>query len=129
MTSDRWLRVVDFLLWVGAASTAVVFVCGVPALALGGPPAVKQVLFVVGFLLFGLASLGIQPSRPHRDEQLVTAETDSEADLEARLQDLAPVEERLPYDDRVGRDTKLFVTSLVVLAVSLVMEVGFGVAG
>lgn len=129
MASDRWLRAVDFVVWVGAVSAAVVVVAGVPTFLLGGLPLVKQALFVVGVLLFGLGSFAIQPPRPHRDEQLVTTETDGEAEFEARLQEFAPVEERLPYEERVSRDTKLFVSSIVVLLVSLLLEVGLGVSG
>ncbi|WP_276260032.1 DUF7555 family protein [Haloglomus litoreum] len=129
MTSDRVLRVVDFVAWVAALSGAVVVVAGTPALLIGGLPAVKQFLFVVGILMFGYASFAIQPERPHRDGQMVTASRDTESEFEARLQDTLPVEERLPYDKRVSRDTKLFVSSIVVLVVSLLLELGLGVPG
>lgn len=73
MRTDRYLRLVDFGLWVLAASTAIV----VGSLALGlviGRDVVtgKYVMFVVGFLLFGVGSLMMQPSRP---KEQVDAET------------------------------------------------------
>ena len=43
---------------------------------------------------------------------------------EARLQEVGPLADReLPFDQRIGRGPKIFVTSLVVLAVSFLLEV------
>ncbi len=79
MTAERYLRVVEFCLWVLAASAVIV----VGSLALGlllGRNFVtgKYVMFVVGFLLFGAGSLMIQPSRP-------TDELDAETTVEHRM--------------------------------------------
>ncbi|MHB9288087.1 hypothetical protein ACKVMT_13730 [Halobacteriales archaeon Cl-PHB] len=178
MNTDRYLRSVEFVLWVGAASGAVVL----GSLALGlliGRDLVtgKFVMFVAGFLLFGVGSLLIQPSRPTDD---LDAETTVEHRMgidrsnedfgtgggtgsasqstsggggsgddssgltklrkrfrsqrthqhryEARLQEVGPLaDHELPFERRIGRGWKLFVTGLVVLAVSFVLETGLGV--
>jgi hypothetical protein len=58
----------------------------------------------------------------------VTLESDRQTSLEARLQRVPPLRgERVPFDQRIGRDAKVFAASLVVLGVSLVMEFGLGV--
>jgi hypothetical protein len=128
-TTRRWLRLVDFILWVGVASTVVLVACAVPALLLADPLVLKYLAFLVGVVLFGVGSVAIQPKRPGREDERLTLDTRAEARFEAWLHRLPPLAaHRLPLDERVGRDGKLFATSLVVLAASFVMEVGFGVA-
>lgn len=142
MTSKRLLRAADFTLWVVTVSAAVVAVGAVLSFALGdGLLTLKYLLFVVGFLMFGVGSIGIQPRSMRRRAKeragedtgrptLGSLSTDdgSEYGFEERLHTLPPLrDEWLPPDDRVSRDWKLFVTSLVVLAVSLWLEVGVGV--
>lgn len=129
MTSERALRAIDFVAWVAAVSGVVAVVVGVPTLLVGGPVLVKQALFVVGILMFGVGSFGIQPTPSYKEEKRVTIEGGGEADFEERIHDTLPVEERPPFDERVSRDTKLFVSSLVVLGVSLLLELGLGVPG
>lgn len=129
MRSERALRTVEFVFWVAFVAGTVVAV----ALALGfatgeGLLGAKYVLFLVGFLTFGLGSLAIQPASPDDGSKRVTLSSDDEARFEAALQELPPLRDgRLPVDRRVGRNVKLFVTSLVVLAVSAVLEIGLGV--
>lgn len=128
--SRRLLRLVDVAVWVGAASGTVLAACAVPAVVLGDPVVTKRLSFVVGVVLFGLASLAIQPERPHRDGELVDLGGDVEAGFEAWLHRVPPLaDRRLPFDERVGRGGKLLATSLVVLAASLLLEVAFGVSG
>ncbi|TSD16015.1 hypothetical protein DP107_02200 [Haloglomus irregulare] len=129
MTSDRALWAIDFAAWVAAVSGVVAVAVGVPTLLVGGLALVKQALFVVGVLMFGIGSFGIQPTPSYKEDKRVTVEGGGEADFEERIHDTLPVEERLPFDDRVSRDVKLFVTSLVVLGVSLLLELGLGVPG
>ena len=126
---NRWLRLVEFAVWVAAVTAVVVAVAAVPSFLLGtGLLTLKYVLFVVGVLLFGLGIIAIQPKRPRRDSELVTTESADEYDFEARLQDLPPLAgRRLPFNDRIGRDAKLFAVGLAVLAVSALLEYGFGV--
>lgn len=129
MTSRTVLRYVEFVFWVLAAAGFVVVVALVLGFAAGeGLLGTKYVLFVVGFLLFGLGSLGIQPTPPHRDEPRLDLDGEYENRLEAAIQDVPPLrDESLPYDARIARGPKLFVASLLVLGVSALLEFGFGV--
>lgn len=70
MPTRRQLRLVEFALWVLAAS-AIVIAAGLALGFLLGRDLLtgKRVLFVVGFLIFGLGSLLIQPSRPRPDRE------------------------------------------------------------
>jgi len=144
MASNRWLRAAEFVLWVASVAAIVVGVGAVLSFALGdGLLTLKYLLFVVGFLMFGVGSVGIQPRvrRPSmgrgdgesspRSSILGSLSTDSDAEygFEERIQRLPPLrDERLPVVDRVSRDWKLFAASLVVLAVSLLLEAGLGVS-
>lgn len=131
MTSRRFLRYAEFALWVAAATAAVVGICAVPAFLFGsGLPSLKLLLFVVGTLLFGIGSFGIQPERPKRDGQIVDLETGEPNRFEDKIQELPPLRgERLPFSDRVDRNVKLFATAVAVLAVSAALEFVFGVPG
>lgn len=162
MPSEQILRLVDFLLWVATASAAIVVASLALGLVVGGDLLTgKYALFVVGFLLFGVASLLMQPSKPGSDESPVTGaegaspspssggkshsgefgrlgawspdvgdlreqlrvQEPRESRFEARLQAIAPLADAdLPFERRVGRKYKLFVTSLVVLGISFGME-------
>lgn len=127
--ASSWLRYAEFVVWIVVVFAAVVAVLAAPSFALGsGLLSLKLALFVVGFLLFGFASLGLQPKRPNRDRKYVTAETDSEFGFEERIQSLPPFDERsLPLDYRVSRNVKLFVVSLLLLGLSLALEYTLGV--
>lgn len=129
MTSEHVLRLADFLFWVAAVAVVVVGAALVLGIAVGeGLLAAKYVLFVVGFLLFGLGSLAIQPAPPQKDERRVSLEGGGETRLEAAIQEVPPLrDDHLPFDARVERGIKLFVASLVVLGVSVLLELGFGV--
>lgn len=122
-------RIGEFVVWVGTASAAVVVACAAGAYAFGdGAITLKYALFVVGFALFGLGGLGIQPKSKRRDSQRVTVETERAWDVEDRLTRLPPLRGRtIPFEERVSRDVKVFATSLVVLAVSLSLEFVAGV--
>lgn len=101
------------------------------ALLLGdGLLTLKYVLFLIGFLLFGLGSFGIQPKRPMRKKKRITVETDTAHDFEERLLALPGMDRFwIPHSDRISRDVKVFLTSLVVLGVSLFIEFGLDVSG
>lgn len=124
-TASNAARIGEFVVWVGTASTAVIVACATGAYAFGdGAITLKYTLFVVGFVLFGLGGLGIQPKSKRRDRQRVTFETERAWDIEDRLTRLPPLRDRtIPFEERVNRDIKLLATSLVVLAVSLSLEV------
>ena len=131
MTSRRVLRYAEFALWVAAATALIVAVCAVPAFLFGsGLPTLKLLLFVVGWLLFGIGSFGIQPERPKRDGQIVNLETGEPNRFEDRVQEIPPLRgRRLPCSDRVNRNVKLFATAVAVLAVSAALELVFSVPG
>lgn len=157
-------RILEFVLWVVAASGMITAGSLVVGLVLGGNLNTgKHILFVVGFLLFGVGSFLLQPSRPTPDfehprrgnSDEVEASQDSsnskasrfegpwkrgfgpsflrvearsesprEYRFEAMIQKVGPLAARpLPLDQRIGRQYKIFVTGLVVLAFSLAMEV------
>jgi len=130
MRTERVLRLVDFALWVLAASTVAVVVSGALGFLIGdGLVGAKYGTFVAGFLLFGLGSLLIQPGRTGDDAlEGISGDASPEHEYEARLQEVGPLaDEHLPYADRVSRDWKIFATSIVVLLVSLALEVVFQV--
>lgn len=157
MRTERTVRYVEFVLWVVTVSTAVVVVGFAAGVLLGGDlRAGKLALFVIGFLLFGVGAVAIQPQGPDlsgstmdideassrfglgtlgrdpADEPGVEADddgTDGEFGFETRLQEFGPLEDHdLPIEHRVSRGVKLFVTSLVVLGTSFLLEVaGVGV--
>ena len=130
MRSETALRFVDLAFWVAAVALVIV----AAALALGfatgeGLLGAKYILFVVGFLLFGLGSLGIQPTPPNKEERRLSLDADEETRLEAAIQEVPPLRDgHLPFDRRVGRGVKIFLTSLVVLGVSAILEFGLDVA-
>jgi hypothetical protein len=125
----RTLRLFEAAFWVTGATTLTVLAFGAAVLLVGGElVTLKYVLFVVGLLLFGFGSFAIQPTRPHQDEKRVDAAGEEPNRYEVRLQRLPPLRgRRLPFGDRVSRNTKLFLTGLATLAVSAAMELLFGV--
>ncbi|WP_416838225.1 hypothetical protein [Haloferax sp. DFSO52] len=128
--ANKWYQFTEFALWVATVVAAIVGAFAVVSFVLGsGLLTLKYILFVVGFLLFGVGSFAIQPKSPRRDRKRVTLDSDSEYGFEARIQDILPSEGRLPLEERVSRNTKLFVVSLVILGVSYLLEVGFDIAG
>jgi hypothetical protein len=128
-TASNSARVSEFAVWVGAASIGVVAGCAAVAYVFGdGLLTLKYVLFVVGFLLFGLGGLAIQPKAKRRDRERVSFDTEQPWGIEERLTRLPPLREMtIPFEERVSRNVKIFVTSLVVLAVSLSLEVVAGI--
>lgn len=149
-TSKLILQLTEFLLWVLIASTVAIILSGVTAFIIWtNLVAVKNALFVVGILLFGIGSVGIQPKRvrrramntrsenkaassdrTHRQISLgrFSADTNTEYGFETRIQTIPPLRNnRLSLSERVSRDWKLFATSLLVLATSLYFEIGLDV--
>ncbi|QLH79367.1 hypothetical protein HZS55_19620 [Halosimplex rubrum] len=128
MASKR-LLVAEFVVWVLAVGGAVAGGTLVVGYLVGGTlVAAKYAVFLAGVALFGLGSFGIQPTPSYRERKRVTLESDRQTGFEARLQRVPPLRgERIPFDNRIGRDKKIFAASLVVLGVSLVMEFGLGI--
>lgn len=129
MASETRLRIVEFVLWVAVVAAIVVVTGVVVGVATGeGLLGAKYVLFVAGAILFGIGSLAIQPATPNGDEQWFSFDGGRQTRLEAAIQRIPPLEnDALPFERRVGRGAKLFVTGMVVLAVSAVLEFGLGV--
>lgn len=154
MDADRRLQLFEFALWVAVASVVTVVVGLAAGLLVGGSlRAGKLALFVLGFLLFGVGSVAIQPSGPDLSGSVYDTEEDTgrrslnplsggpapggessvttvddggtnERGFEARLQEVGPLSDHhLPPERRVSRGAKVFATSIVVLAVSFLMEV------
>ena len=127
------LRLVEFVLWVGSTSAVTVGVLAVVAFIFGeGLLTLKYLLFVVGFIYFGVGTFGMRASLKRRPDEIERTRrylaSTEEWDLEARLQDVPPLRwNHLPFDDRVSRNVKLFATGVVVLAISFAMEVVLGV--
>jgi hypothetical protein len=128
MASKR-LLLAEFVVWVVAVGGAVSASALVVGYVVGGSlVAAKYAVFLVGVALFGVGSLGIQPTPSYKERKRVTLESDRQSGFEARLQRVPPLRgERIPFDQRIGRNLKIFAVSLVVLGVSLVMEFGFGI--
>jgi len=131
--TDSYTRYVEFVLWVGSVATALTLALAIPAFAVGdGLLTLKYALFVVGFLLFGVGSFAIQPSPRGRGPvtRLFSLDINGEEGFafERRLESLPPLRGKsLPAERRVSRSVKVFVTSLVVLCLSMVLEFGLGV--
>ncbi|WP_225335418.1 DUF7555 family protein [Halomicrobium urmianum] len=124
----------------GAALDAAVYAVAVTAVAtlLGGAAAllagggwipVKVTLFVVGFALFGYASISMwRALSPDPDEGVSARGYREPTPFESALARAVPAAGGLvPPDDRLSPSVKLFVASLLVLGVSLAMETVFGV--
>lgn len=129
MTSNT-LRIAELAVWVSTVSTAIVALSALGAVLFGnGLLTLKYALFVVGFLLFGVGSFGIQPKSPRREKKRFTVDSGELWGFEEKLQRLPPLRNRhIPAGERVSRDVKVFLTSLVVLGVSFVLEYGLGVS-
>ncbi|ELZ25739.1 hypothetical protein C475_09779 [Halosimplex carlsbadense 2-9-1] len=128
MASKR-LLLAEFVVWVVAVGGVVSAGALAVGYLVGGTlVAAKYAVFLVGVALFGVGSLGIQPTPSYKEQKRVTLESDRQTGFEARLQRIPPLRgERIPFDNRVGRNAKVFAASLIVLGVSLVMEFGLGV--
>lgn len=128
------LRIVEAGIWSAAVGALTITVLGVVAAVFGdGLLTLKYLLFVVGFLYFGIGTFGIRSRLKRRPDEIETdrtpyLDTDEEWDLESTLQSVPPLrDDHVPFGDRISRNTKLFLTGLGLLAVSFVLEVVFGV--
>lgn len=123
-TTSSFHRLGEFLIYICVASALITVGCAIGAFVLGnGLLTLKYALFVIGFGLFGLGSLCIQPKSPNRAEERVTIESGQAWEIEDWLHQLPPLRDwQIPFDDRVTRDIKLFATSLIILSISLSLE-------
>lgn len=123
------LRTVEFLVSVAVLSGLLVLVSAVLSLLLGtGLGGIKNLLFILGFLVFGVGAIELRPPAPWRSGKRFSIEPDEEPRLGRAIQRLPPMRDHeLPFEERIGRGPKLFAASLVVLVASFVLEVGLGV--
>ncbi|MDZ7849957.1 MAG: hypothetical protein U5K70_03785 [Halodesulfurarchaeum sp.] len=128
------LRALEAVYWVFGGTTVAILGLGVLAFVVGdGLLTLKYLLFVVGFLLFGVGSFALWRGTRRRPtiwpSMDVGPDTTDEIGLERRLWELPGLRgEYLPPSDRVSRPVKLFLTGVFVLAVSYVMEAVFGIS-
>lgn len=125
----RLRQALDAFVYAVAFVAVLVALAAVVSVPLGaGWVGVKYVLFFVGFFLFGLSALQLRPTPPWKDEDETTDER-AETRFQAAVQRLPPLPRYgLAPDERLPPPAKLFVTSVLVLLTSFVMETGFGIA-
>jgi hypothetical protein len=124
------LRLLEVVFWVVAVTGAVVSVAVVLGLGMeGGLTISKRILFVVGFLMFGVSSFLLRPKPPTKDDDgVLDVDDPDETRVEAAIQRVPPLRSNpIPADQRVNRNVKLFLTSVAILAVSFLMETALGV--
>lgn len=122
-----WLDAAAYAVGVGLTVLAVGLVLGI---AFGGTLVLgKQLLFVAGWLLIAYATLRLWPSSPSDLEQRPRTTQTERSRVQATIQRLPPVRwMRLPPPARRLRlGLKLFLAGFVVLVLSFLMEMPFGV--
>ena len=130
-----WTDAITYAIVVAALATLGSLAIGI--VTGGGLVRGKVVLFVVGWVLMAYATVQLWPSSPEEVNgapEARTGESLPEAQDETRLQSFVqsiPPNRwlRPPRPERrLSIDGKLFLASLLVLAVSFAMEVVFGIA-
>ena len=128
------LRVLEASYWILGATTLCILGLGVLAFVFGdGLLTLKYLLFVVGFLLFGIGSFALWRNTRRRPTIWPSVDVGpnevDELGLERRLWEFPGLRgEYLPPPERVSRPIKLFATGVLVLVVSYLMEAVFGVS-
>lgn len=122
---------VAYALLVALATTVGAVVLGV--LTGGGLLRAKYLLFVVGLLQMGYATVKLWPASPEALESgdsIAPSGTDAESRFERLARTVPPVGwiGTPPAVRRLSQPSKLFLASVVVLLVSYLMETAFGVA-
>ena len=118
-------RLLDTLAYAVALSLSAFLATAVVSFGLGaGWGGVKYLLFVLGFLAFGVGAFLLRPTPPWRDESIVqrTGQTPFERAVRRLLGNYA-----LAPDQQFPAGARVFVAGLLMLAVSFVMESVFGV--
>lgn len=127
------LRVIEACYWILAVAAMITGGLAVPAFVLGeGLLTLKYLLFVVGFLCFGIGSWSLWARSRKRPTIWPDVDTgidlDDDLGFEQFLWELPGLRgEWLPPHERLGRSVKLFLTGVLVLVISYTMEAGFGV--
>jgi hypothetical protein len=130
-SSPRGRRALDAVAYAVAVTAVVGALSGVASLAAGaGLVGVKYGLFVVGILLFGVATFKLRPSPPDSDggRAFLPVDRRGESSFQAAVQRALPARYRVPPGDRLSDAVRLFLASLLALATSYLMERIFGIA-
>ncbi|WP_338730193.1 hypothetical protein [Haladaptatus sp. DJG-WS-42] len=125
-SSLRTQQAVDALAYIGAVTLVLFAVSALVSFGVGGGlPGVKNMLFVLGFLAFGVAAFQLRPRAPWNKQSDTGRD---ETPFERLLYRALPLSgTTLPVNDRMRGSTKLFLASLLTLSISLVMEFGLGI--
>jgi hypothetical protein len=114
---------------VGITSIAVSFVLG------WGLVGVKFILFVVGFVLFGIGTLKLRPTSPWQEgdenesSEVSHAGSDNDSPLQRAIHRVLPLDQHeLRPNNRLSDGAKLFLASVFMLVVSFLMESVFDIA-
>lgn len=134
------LLAVETVYWITVVTAGVVAIGSVPAVATGGGLlTLKYSLFAIGFLLFGIGSFSIQPKSPRLGDKSkfrqpvtrifsMSLDGDRPFRFEKLIQRLPPLRDHtIALENRVSRNIKVFLTSLMVLGVSWFIEAVLGV--
>ena len=127
------LKLLDLVLYGLALAAVFVVLTAIVSFALGsGWGGSKYLLFVVGFLLFGIGSFGMRPRGAWKDgdddDRLLASSDDEESRFGALVQAIPPLRwYELDPENRLSLATKLFVGGVLVLVTSYVMETVFNV--
>ncbi|SIR54089.1 hypothetical protein SAMN05421858_2722 [Haladaptatus litoreus] len=139
----RFRQVLDALVYAIAVAGFAFVVGVVVSFSLGSDlVGVKYFLFLIGFLLFGYATLLMLPSAPwdvnktddggveivRNEERGEVIGSREETRFQATVQRIPPLSRYpIPPEERFPSSMKLFVASIAVLATSYIMETVFGV--
>ena len=124
----RTRQALDAVVYGVVVVAAVVVVSAVISVPIGwGLVGVKYALFFLGFFLFGFSAFRLRPTPPWKDSE--DPERREESRFGAFVQRIPPLDRYgLVPDDRLSTAARLFVASLLMLALSFLLETVFGVA-
>lgn len=128
----RGRQVLDALVYAVALTAVVLIVSAVISFVLGSAwVGVKYLMFLAGIGMFGLATFKLRPTPPWKDTERLPADRREASPFQRVMTEYSPLDPNrfAPNKrDRLSDGVKLFLTSLLVLVVSFVMETVFGVA-
>lgn len=128
-TTQHARQALDALVYAITLVAVLVIIAGAVSFPVGGGwVGVKFVLFFVGFFLFGLSTFQLRPKPPwKRDDESMTDQRE-ETRFQAFVQRLPPLGRYgLAPNERLSSPTKLFITSILLLLISYILEAIFGI--